>query len=133
MFYFLMVCDQLKKTRLIVLRLLRLERQVAWQVLRLDRKILRVDRPTVWVHRRMNRRVLLVHRRVLRADEWVLRKDKWVLRMGEEYYEQPEKQYRNAMNTTLTIDLFILTLLCVKLLKKLISFLAISCISLTYE
>ena len=60
-----MVCDQLLKDRLMALRLLRLERQIIRQVLRLDRKILRVDRPTVRVDRQMAKRVILVHRRVL--------------------------------------------------------------------
>ena len=48
-----------------------------------------------------DRRVLRVDRRM---DRRVLRVDKWVLRMGEEYYEQPDKQDRNTLNSTLNID-----------------------------
>ena len=79
--------------------------------------VIRVDRHILGV----GRRVLRVDKEVLPVDKRELPVEKWVLQVGEEYYEQPDKY---AMNTTLTIDLFISTSSSVKLMKKLFNFLA---------
>ena len=96
-----------------------LAEQTDRRVLRLDRRVLRVDRRVLHVDRQVLR---WVTRRLRCVDKRVLQVDKRILQVGEECYEWPGKSYHNIMNTTLNIYLFLLTLRCVKLMKKLITF-----------
>ena len=76
-------CDQLQKDPQIVLRVLRVDRQVLWADKQVQRMGKRMDRRGL----RVKKQVLRVEKRELRADKRVLR----VLRVIKKYCEWPDR------------------------------------------